>query len=74
MKRNMFTPIVILGSGPSLDITTIIPAGNYMFKGKSRNTRIRCKICSKLTIKTPERRLVKKNITLPHMNGLSSKH
>ena len=28
------------------------PAGNYMFKVTSRT---RCKICSKLTIKTPER-------------------
>ena len=32
------------------------PAGNYMFKVNNRNTRIRCEICSKLTIKTPERR------------------
>ena len=27
-------------------------AGNYMFKVNSRNTRTRCEICSKLTIKT----------------------
>ena len=32
------------------------PAGNYMFKVKNRNTRTRCEICSKLTMKTPERR------------------
>ena len=31
-------------------------AGNYMFKVNNRNTRTRCEICSKLTIKTPERR------------------
>ena len=31
------------------------PAGNYMFKVNNRNTRTRCEICSKLTIKTPER-------------------
>ena len=30
------------------------PAGNYMFKVNNRNTRTRCDICSKLTIKTPE--------------------
>ena len=30
------------------------PAGNYMFKVNNKNTRTRCKICSKLT-KTPER-------------------
>ena len=29
------------------------PAGNYMFKINNRNTRTRCEICSKLTIKTP---------------------
>ena len=29
------------------------PAGNYMFKVNNRNTRARCEICSKLTIKTP---------------------
>ena len=33
-----------------------IPAGNYMFKFSNRNTRTKCEICSKLTIKTPERR------------------
>ena len=32
-------------------------AGNYTFKVSNRNTRTRCKICSKLTIKTSERRL-----------------
>ena len=31
------------------------PAGNCMFKVNDRNTRTRCDICSKLTIKTPER-------------------
>ena len=30
------------------------PAGNYMFKVNSRNTRTRSEITSKLTIKTPE--------------------
>ena len=28
-----------------------VPAGNYMFKVNNRNTRTRCEICSKLTIK-----------------------
>ena len=31
------------------------PAGVYMLKVSNRNTRARCEICSKLTIKTPER-------------------
>ena len=29
--------------------------GNYMFKVNNRNTRTKCEICSKLTIKMPER-------------------
>ena len=29
--------------------------GIYLLKVNNRNTRIRCEICSKLTIKTPER-------------------
>ena len=28
------------------------PAGIYLFKVNNRSTRIRCEICSKLTIKT----------------------
>ena len=28
------------------------PAGKYMFKGNNRNTRTRCEICLKLTIKS----------------------
>ena len=32
------------------------PANIYLFKVNNRNTRKRCCICSKLTIKTPERR------------------
>ena len=33
-----------------------LPAGNYMFKVNNRNNRTKCEICSKLTIKTPQRR------------------
>ena len=33
-----------------------IPASIYLFKVSNRNTIKRCKICSKLTIKTPELR------------------
>ena len=35
---------------------TIYPAGNYLFKFKNRNSRTRCEMYSKLTIKTLERR------------------
>ena len=36
--------------------SSYIPAANYMSKVNNRNTRTRCEICSKLTIKIPERR------------------
>ena len=32
------------------------PAVIYLLKVNKRNTKTRCEICSKLTIKTPERR------------------
>ena len=32
------------------------PSGMYLLKVNNRNTRARCEICSKLTIKIPERR------------------
>ena len=38
---------------PSESITN--PAGNYMFKVNKKIPRARCEICSKLTIKIPER-------------------
>ena len=34
----------------------IYPAGIYLLKINNRNTRKRCEICSKLIMKTPERR------------------
>ena len=32
------------------------PAGIYLLKVYNRNTQTRCEVCSKLTIKIPERR------------------
>ena len=32
------------------------PTNIYLYKGKNRNTRKMCEICSKLAIKTPEQR------------------
>ena len=34
----------------------VYPANIYLLKVNNRNTRKRCEICSKLTMKTPERR------------------
>ena len=39
-----------------IDLLKYISAGNYMLKVTNRNTKTRCEICSKLTIKIPERR------------------
>ena len=35
-------------------VLTTYPPGMYLLKGNNRNTRTRCEICSKLTIKTTE--------------------
>ena len=43
-----------------------IHAGNYMFKVNNRNTRTRCEICSRLTIKTQEQHHWHKYITSKH--------
>ena len=41
--------------GAKLNTFNINPVGNYMLKVNSKNTRTRCEICLKLTIKTTER-------------------
>ena len=45
-----FSPLTIFGK--KLSWTFDCPTGNNMLKVKNRNTRTRCEICSKLTIKT----------------------
>ena len=37
-------------------ISVIYPVDVYLFKGNIKNIRKRCEICSKLTVKAPERR------------------
>ena len=45
------------------------PANIYLFKVNNRNTRKRCEICSKLTIKTPVRRFSSASIfDFEHVN------
>ena len=50
--------LVYINSRVFVVIVTIcwFPAGIYLFKVNSKNTIKRCEICSKLRIKTPERR------------------
>ena len=38
------------------------PTGIYLLKVNNRNTRTRCEICSKLTIKTPARRNLRRSV------------
>ena len=48
------------------------PAGYYMFKVNIRNTRRRCEIWSKLTIKTPERRhWLRSDVFIPNFEHTS---
>ena len=44
-------------------IIVVFPVGIYLLKVNTRNTRTRCEICSKLTIKTPERRTAERRTT-----------
>ena len=46
--RVLNAPLFTIMKSPPVDI--------YLLKIDYRNTRARCEICSKLTIKTPERR------------------
>ena len=47
----------LLKHGKTFHLLKPFPAGIYLLKVNNRNTRTKCEICSKLTIKTPERRL-----------------
>ena len=46
------------------------PAGKYMLKFNNRNTRSRCKICSKLTIKMSSRRSEVFVVNFEHISHL----
>ena len=50
---NNFSTLCMKGLNEFVSNTGRVPAGNYLFKVSSRNTRTRCEISSKLTIKTP---------------------
>ena len=46
----------VKGEVKNVNILEQVPGGIYQLKVNNRNTRARCEICSKLTIKTLERR------------------
>ena len=53
--RNTSGWLLLLFQSSSNSFRKSIPAGIYLLKFKNRNTRTRCKICPKLTIKIAER-------------------
>ena len=61
LQSSAFFPSEVVGEGKEkvnkfVAVGSYVPVGNYMFKVNNRNIRGRCGICSKLTIKAPERR------------------
>ena len=54
------------------EIVNDIPNGNYIFKANNRNTRTRCKICSKLTVMAPERRQLTPIFNFEHISHFLS--
>ena len=56
-------------------VTFLNPAGSYMFNVNNRNTRARCEICSKLTIKTPEQHHLRRSgvfiVNFEHISRLA---
>ena len=61
--KTMYTPFVALCSSDDRKkikekphVITRNPAGIYLLKVNNTNTKTRCEICSKLTIKISERR------------------
>ena len=48
--------LLILNMPVEITLEDTNPASNYMFQVNFKNTRTRCEICSKLTMKIPERR------------------
>ena len=56
VRKFVFEMVVCLAYEVPKKIYDILSAGIYLLKVNNRNTRTRCEICSKLTIRTPERR------------------
>ena len=57
MSKNLYWKNKILNENNNISFCTTLkcvlhPAGNYMFKVNNKNSRTRCEICSKLTVKT----------------------
>ena len=55
-----------------LHILTHFPVGNHMFKANNKNTRTRREICSKLTVKTPERQWRRSSVFIVNFEHIST--
>ena len=70
------TPLLFEDSSSALFFQRIFhyPVGNSIFKVSNRNTKTRCEICSKLIIKTSERRHCRRSgvfiVDLEHISHL----
>ena len=56
MKRWQQKMCHLLSEKSLINASTSNPANIYLFQVNNRNTKKRCEICTKLTIKAPERR------------------
>ena len=55
-RRSRSSPYIVFGHVFKCQLIIFPhPVGIYLLKVNNRNTKGRCEICSKLTIKTPER-------------------
>ena len=54
-RTTFVTFFVFIATFEHIIINTNYPVNIYLFKLNNRNSRKRCEMCSKLTIKTPER-------------------
>ena len=55
---------IVIASEWTVLENSLYPAGIYMLRFNKRNTRTRCEICSKLTIKIPEPGVVQVSLFL----------
>ena len=55
LSVSLYTVFTGVFTGDVLNLQRCHPDNIYLFKFNQRNTRKRCELCSKLTIKTPDR-------------------
>ena len=56
LRKSDYSSLAFSRSSISIKMWKVFPSGIYLLKVNNRNTRTRCEVCSKLTLKIPERR------------------